>query len=54
MKKIHGNKWKDNGPKSLECSKKEVYSNTGLAEETRKIWNKLSEFMLKGPRKWET
>ena len=43
--KVHENKWiwKHNGPKYLgcnkSCSKKKVYSNTGLLQEARKIWN---------------
>ena len=43
--KVHGNKWKwkHNSPKTLGCSKssfkREVYSNTGLPQEARKISN---------------
>ena len=44
-----------NFPKSMECSKssskKEVYSNTGLPEETRKISNKQHNLSPKGFRK---
>ena len=46
--KTHGDKWKwkHDGPKSLGCSKScsewEVYSNTGLSQEARKISNNLT------------
>ena len=41
-KRVHGNKWKwkYKSPKPLGCNKspkKEVYSNIGLPQETRKI-----------------
>ena len=48
IKKIHGDKWqwKHNDPRPMECSKsspkREVYSNTILAQETKKISNKLT------------
>lgn len=47
-KKIHGGKWKwkCNGPKSPghseSSSKREVYSNIGLSQETRQISNRQS------------
>ena len=47
-----------NTPKSLghskNSSKREVYSNTGLTQETRKISNKKSKLTLKGIRKGRT
>ena len=57
-KKLHGNKWKwkHNVPKSLGCSKRgykigEVYSNTDLPQEARKIANKQPNLEPKGVRK---
>ena len=45
-KKIPKGKWKHNDPKpmgySKSSSKKEVYSNTSLPQETRKISNNLT------------
>ena len=42
---------KTNSPKSLgcskSCSKREVYSNTGLSQEARKISNKQPNLTLK-------
>ena len=47
-------KWKHNGPKSLGCSKicanREVYSNTGLPQEARKISNKQPNLIPKGAK----
>ena len=46
---------KPNGPKSLRYSesiyKREIYSNTGLPQETTKISNKQSKLTPKGTRK---
>ena len=56
-KKVHGSQWKwnHNGSKPLGCSKngskREVYSNTGLPQETRKISNKQPNLTPKGGRK---
>ena len=51
-------KWKHNTPKSMECSKssskREVYSNTGLPQETRKISNKQPNLPPKRIRKRRT
>ena len=48
-------KWKDNIPKSMDISKgsseREVYSNSGLPQEIRKISNKQSNLTPKGTRK---
>ena len=45
-KKISADKWKHNIPKSLGCSKSsskgEVYNDTSLSQETRKISNILT------------
>ena len=55
--KIPGDKWKwkHNDPESMECSKniskREIYSNTCLPQETRKISNKQSNLTPKGTRK---
>ena len=54
VKKIPRNKWqwKHDDPKPMGCSKssskREVYSNTNLPQETRKISNKLSNLTSKG------
>ena len=49
-------KWKHNGSMlsgcSKSCSKREVYSNTGLPQEARKISNKQPNLTSKGARKW--
>ena len=48
-------KWKHNYPKSTGCNKssfkREVYSNTSLPQETRKISNKQPNLTLKRIRK---
>ena len=48
-------KWKQNSPKSVWCSKRssqrEVYSDTGLPQETRKISNIQPNLPPKGIRK---
>ena len=55
-KRIPRNKWqwKYNEPKSMECSKsrskREVYSNTVLSQETIIIPNKYSNLMSKATR----
>ena len=36
---------------SIDSSKKEVYSNSGLPQETRKISNKRSNFITKETKK---
>ena len=45
----------NNFPKSMECSKssfkREVYKNTGLSQEIRKISNKQPQLPYKGIRK---
>ena len=50
--------WKHNDPKpmgfSKSSSKREVYSNTSLPEETRKISNKQSNLTPKGTRERRT
>ena len=51
-------KQKQNIPKSLECrksgSKREVHTNIGLPQDTRKIPNKQPNFTTKGIRKIRT
>ena len=55
--KIYGDKWKwkHNSPKPLRYSKRshtrEVYSNTGLPQEARKMSNKHAKLTPKGARK---
>ena len=48
-------KWKHNIPKSMgfgkSSSKRKVYSDTSLPQETRKISNKWSNFTPKGTKK---
>ena len=48
-------KWKHSVPKSMECSKssskREVYSNMSLPQETRKISNKQPNLTPKTTRK---
>ena len=57
IKKIHWDiyKWKHNVPKYVGCSKsnstREVYSDIGLLQETRKILSKQLYFTSKGTRK---
>ena len=57
IKKISGNnqKWKHNDPKSMRCSKsiskRKVYNNRGLSQETRKISNEQYKFIPKGKKK---
>ena len=50
--------WKDNDPKPMGCSKKsskrEVYSNTILPQETRKISKNQSNLTPKGTRERRT
>ena len=54
-KKIPGDKWKYNDPKSMVCSKsssqREVYSDIGLPQELRKISNKQHNLTPKGARR---
>ena len=58
--KIPGDKWKWNhsDPKSLgyseSSSKRDVYSNTSLPQETRKMSNKEPNLTSKGARKRRT
>ena len=58
--KIPKDKWKRkyNNPQSMGCSKssskREVYGETSLLKETRKISNKLPNFTLKATRKRKT
>ena len=51
-------KWKHNFPKSMKCNKRtserEVYSDTGLPQETWKISNKQPNLPPKGIRKRRT
>ena len=59
-KNITRNKWqwKHNDPKPMGCSKsgskREVYSNTSLYQDTRKIPNKQSNLTPKGTRERRT
>ena len=50
--------WKHDDPKPMGCSKsssnREVYSNTSLPQETRKISNKQSNLTPKGTRERRT
>ena len=50
--------WRHKGSKSLGCSKssskKEVYSHTGISQETRNISNKQSNLTPKGTRRRKT
>ena len=60
IKKIPGNKWKwkHDGPKPMGCMKssfkREVYSNTNLPQDTRKISNKQSNHTRKAIRERRT
>ena len=57
--KIHQDKWKwkENFPKFMRCrkssSKRDVYSDTGLPQETRKLSNKNLNYQLKELEKEE-
>ena len=54
-KKVHVNKWKRNGPKSLgcskSCSKREIYSNIGLLQKAIKTSHKQPNLTPKWARK---
>ena len=54
IKKIPRDKWKHGDPKAIRdsksSSKKEVYGNINLPQETRKISNKQSKLTSKGTR----
>ena len=60
IKKIPRDKWeqKHNDPKPMGCSKssskREVYSNIILPQETRKVPNKQTNLTPKGTREWRT
>lgn len=47
-------KWKHHDPKpmrcSQSCSKREVYSNSSLSQETRRISHKIPNFTVKADR----
>ena len=54
----HKWKWKHHDPKSMGCSKstskREVYNNTSLPQEIRKILNKQSNLTPRGTKKRRT
>ena len=56
--KIPRDKWKHNDPKPMVCSKssskREVYTNTILSQETRKISNKQPNLTLQATRERST